>query len=152
MYYLCTRINFNTFQKMKKMFLIALMGVATLVSCKKEDAKTTEENATLEGVWYLHQLSAAGQGLAEADACQKRSTFEIKANEIVLTNYNDEGAGCEITEKETYSYRKEGNKLLLENANIADYTYSISGKTLTLEYTPFSFAGTSTTIKVIYRK
>ncbi|GET46702.1 lipocalin family protein [Capnocytophaga felis] len=113
---------------MKKIIMLAFVALGTLViSCGKD------EDASLEGTWYLESASENGVAFP-IDECMKKSynNFSSKTYTTVLYSKNDNGE-CVEDEQDKGSYVVSGDTITLTNTNneTLTFTYSIKGSTLT---------------------
>lgn len=116
---------------MKKIIMLAFIALGSLViSCGKD------EDASLEGTWYMESITANGKVQA-LDECDKKSNLTFSGKNYTSTSYSstDEGTCLEDKEEsEMGTFVVSGNTITRTNSKNETDTvvFSIKGNTLTL--------------------
>lgn len=138
-------------KKMKKIILlaVALVSLATITSCSKDDS------ASLEGKWQLLKTGILVNGqevledvIPDDDGCQQ-DYIQITATNTIYHEFEDFGSGCEETISDPDPYTREGN--IITSSSGAVEIKSLTGSTLKL-YDVNDNGGTTTTFVNVFKR
>ena len=136
---------------MKKIILlaVALVSLATITSCSKDD------DASLQGKWELLKFGTLvnGQEVLEdvtpdIDGCNQ-DYVQITATNTIFHEFEDFGSGCEEIIGDPVPYTRDGN-ILTSSEGTAEIK-SLTGSTLKI-YNVEDFGGTTVTFISVFKR
>ncbi|MFZ4679660.1 MAG: hypothetical protein ACOYLP_05780 [Flavobacterium sp.] len=136
---------------MKKVILlaVALVSLATITSCSKDD------DASLQGKWVEFKTGELVNGqevledvVPDNDGCQQDYT-QITANSTISHDFDDLGNGCEEIIGDPNPYTRDGNIITFDDGTAE--IKSLTGSTLKL-YSVYDIGGGPQTFITVLKR
>jgi hypothetical protein len=136
---------------MKKIILlaVALVSLATITSCSKDD------DASLQGKWEILKYGELVNGqevlvdvTPDIDGCNQ-DYVQITATNTIFHEFEDFGSGCEEIIGDPVPYTRDGN--IITSSDGTSEIKSLTGSTLKI-YSVENFGGTTTTYITVLKR